>query len=512
MKKLKKLQNLSVLVAEKEKREEKRKLSNSYYEFFKESFEILHPGLKLVDNWHIEFVCGKIQEAVTRVGKREPRKKHLIFNIPPRSLKTLMCTINLTPWAWINYPFLDFISVSYSGSLSLDHNVASRRIIQSNWYQERWSDRFKLTSDQNVKSKYDNDSYGTRECTSTGGTLTGKGANMIICDDMLNPKLAYSDTERRNTLNFVTKTLPSRFNDLDVDLLMIVEQRLHEEDTTGNSIELDPDSYEHIVIPAVLDESIRPKKIKKYYTDGLFFPKRFSKRSLESLKKKMGTREYSSQYLQRPFPDEGDYIKKAWLNENIITKADIPDNLPTYYYSDTSYGETKTSDPSGFGAWHVWDGKIILVEMFSKRLKFNDYLKEFDMFFRRTNGDKRSYFYIEPKASGLSIMQYLREKSTYNIIGDEPPKESKVVRLQYGLPVLEAGRVKLLHGTWNDKFISECIAFPNGKHDDMVDILSAIIRLSDLDGSVIVEEKELTEQELKEQEERERKELQEYRI
>ena len=129
---------------------------SALYEFTKAFW---HEVVKdpFIDNWHIKFLCDRIQEEVERIAERIPKTKDLIVNISPRSLKSYIFSIMLCPWSWTKYPSLKFINSSYSHQLSTDHCLKGRRLIQSAWYQMHWGHQFELTGDQNAKSFYEND-------------------------------------------------------------------------------------------------------------------------------------------------------------------------------------------------------------------------------------------------------------------------------------------------------------------------------------------------------------------
>jgi hypothetical protein len=142
---------------------------NNYYEFFKEAWKVLEPTTPLDDNWHIKYLCDRLQYEALRIGRGEPKTKDLIINVPPRSLKSSIITIIFNAWVWLKYPHLKFINASYSGDIAVEHAVKTRRLIESFWYQSLWQDKFKMTTDQNVKSLYENDKTGFRKAVGVGG-------------------------------------------------------------------------------------------------------------------------------------------------------------------------------------------------------------------------------------------------------------------------------------------------------------------------------------------------------
>ena len=128
---------------------------------------MIEPATPCVGGWHLDAVCDHL-EAVTRGAIR-----NLVILIPPRHTKSILTSVCWPVWDWIAHPAHRFLFASYSAGLSTEHAVLSRRILDSPWYQARWGKRFRLTTDQNVKTHYENTKRGVRISTSVGGTVTG---------------------------------------------------------------------------------------------------------------------------------------------------------------------------------------------------------------------------------------------------------------------------------------------------------------------------------------------------
>ena len=195
---------------------------DSYYEFFNIAWEVLEPTTALIPNWHIKYLCDLLQCEIERIANDKPKDRDIIINVPPRSLKSSIATVFLNAWAWIKYPQLKFITASYSEKLAVQHSVATRRLIESEWYREHFGYSFKLTSDQNVKSWFENDKTGMRKAVGVGSGITGSGGDVIIADDPINPDLAMSEVERKNCIEWYNQTLYSRLNNQAIGLKVVV--------------------------------------------------------------------------------------------------------------------------------------------------------------------------------------------------------------------------------------------------------------------------------------------------
>lgn len=424
-----------------------------------------------------------------RVARKELKTKDFIINIPPRSLKSTITSVCLNAWAWIHYPYMNFINGSYSLDIAIDLTIKTRQIIMSDFYQQNWGNVFKLSDDQNTKSKFANDKGGERRSASTGGTVTGAGADFILIDDPHSARQADSETERNTAIDWYNKSIYTRLNNPEIGFRCVIMQRLHEEDLTGYLLENSPDKYLHICIPAENVGNVSPPELASFYVDNLFSPIRFNRNVLDDMRHALGSAAYSGQYLQQAYPSDGLMIKRDWFK--LFTQSELPPDLAVNFYSDTAYGNNEQSDYSATLAWVYHQGNIYVTALLNVNLPFPEFLKSYKQFIQNSGYSNKSRCYIEPKASGLSIIQQLKLERLQNgqfinVIADKPPTESKISRVSAITNVLESGRVYLLNNPWADNIIDQCIAFPNGKHDDIVDALIGAIRISISNPNIII--------------------------
>lgn len=444
----------------------------SYYEFFKDAFSILNPSEQYNDNWHVKLLCDKLQEEVMRIAARRPRKKDLIINVPFRSSKSLITSVFLLPWAWITYPHLKFIYVSYSENLALEHAQFTKNLINSNWYQDLFGDSFKMNPNEDSKKFYANTNGGFRKSVGTGGQITGSGADILIVDDGQNPKRAASEKERKNTKDFWDNTLYSRLNQPDIGVRINIQQRLHQEDLTGHLLATNPDEYELIKIPAELNEKSQPvpASLVSYYINNLFWPTRFSKRILNNYLNTLGSLQYAGQLQQLPAPEEGNIMKRAWFE--IVEPSSVVRDInlePLHFYLDTAEREGQENDFSAIVTCFKKDNCIYIVDVLEYKKEFFKNVKFIPDYVYKMKYSKNSKVKIEPKSSGPAIVSQLRNTTGLNVIELPSPKDDKLTRLTAIQPTCESRRVILIEGNYIDKFLDQLCTFPNAAHDDMVD-------------------------------------------
>ena len=206
------------------------KCRSSFFYFVKTFWNVIIKE-EPVYNWHIEALCDELQALSVSIVDRKDKPYDLIINIPPGTTKSTITTIMFPAWLWTQDATIRIITNSYSSDLSIEHATKSRDIITSEKYR-RLFPNIVLRRDKAAKSSYENTATGARYTTSTGGTITGKHAHVVINDDPLNPAQAASDADR-NTANEHTKTLASRKVDKKNTPTITIMQRLHEMDVTG---------------------------------------------------------------------------------------------------------------------------------------------------------------------------------------------------------------------------------------------------------------------------------------
>lgn len=200
--------------------------NNDMRGFLVRVFETLHPGKRMLSNWHLDLMIEYLKAIESGEIKR------LIVNLPPRSLKSICINVAWPAWLLGRSPSTRIMAVSYNQQLSEKHSIDCRNVIQSDWYKEMFPDTT-LARGMNTKSKFCTTQSGFRLATSTGGTLTGEGADVIILDDPASASDVFSKKRRSNTYEWFRSCLLSRLNDSENGKIVLVMQRLHTEDLTG---------------------------------------------------------------------------------------------------------------------------------------------------------------------------------------------------------------------------------------------------------------------------------------
>ena len=205
-------------------------LRTDFAAFVERSFYELYPETKYLHNWHIEVIAAALEEC--RMGE-SPR---LIVNVPPRSLKSHMTSIAFPAFLLGHNPAAQIICASYAQDLADKLAGDCRSLMMAEWYQELFP-ATRLATRRSAVHDFMTTKKGSRLATSVGGVLTGRGADFIIIDDPLKPDEALSDVQRRNVNDWYDHTLISRLNDKRTGCIILIMQRLHEDDLVGHVLQ-----------------------------------------------------------------------------------------------------------------------------------------------------------------------------------------------------------------------------------------------------------------------------------
>jgi hypothetical protein len=473
----------------------RRKLyQDSFYEFVKAGWSVVEAE-PYVDNWHIEAICDHLQAVA------EGRITRLLINIPPRLGKSRLASVLFPAWLWTRKPSKKIISTSHGDDLSTGHTVASRDLILSQWYQELWPTRLK--SDQNQKTSYSNDKLGTRQALPFG-SVTGWGANVLIVDDPHSVKSGESDAMRKTTVDLFFSSLKNRLNNMKRDAIIVIMQRLHEDDLSGKLLESDS-GYVHLCIPMEFEGDKTANAfgwVDPRTEDGeLLFPARFPPSVIEELKKGpdgLGLIKYAGQYQQRPVPRDDGFFVADWFNRykapaNLNVLNDLPRGCNFYMTSDHAPGGS--GDYNVFRIWAV-DGfrNVYLVDSFRKKCTMDVALgvtkAESGRMIAATAGAlplirkwRPLSWFPENDPTWVTWQGFVRaamiDTNIFCRVSAMSPRGDKMSKASPYQAKASIGQVFLPEGPIGDEALAEYLRFPNAKHDDQVDADAAICRAMD---------------------------------
>jgi predicted phage terminase large subunit-like protein len=433
--------------------------------FVERCFRELNPQTDFISSPHIEVIASKLEECRRRETKR------LIVNLPPRSLKSHTISVAFVAWLLGQNPAEQIICASYGQDLADKHARDSRILMASLFYRILFP-QTRLSQEKQSVGEFVTTNQGFRMSTSVGGVLTGRGADIIILDDPLKPDEALSETRRNGVNDWYDHTLLSRLNNKETGVIIIVMQRLHQDDLVGHVLSLG--EWEIVSFPAIAEEDesylfespFGRRQFSRNRGEALE-PQRESKRTLETIRLTIGEYNFASQYQQSPVPMGGAMVKTHWLR--YYSPQDIPKSFSIVLQSwDTANKSGELNDFSVCTTWGVARDKYYLLSVFRQRLEY----PELERVVRdQARQHKATKVLIEDKASGTQLIQSLKAQGFWGLDPYEPPTGSdKILRLYAQTTEFESGRVMLPHSApWLDEYVRELTSFPGSKYDDQVD-------------------------------------------
>lgn len=450
--------------------------------FFQSAWQVLEPETELFWNWHHDLISEHLMACELGQISR------LIINIPPRTTKSMMGTVCFPSWVWLKRPSARFLFGSYADTLARKHSLLRRDLIQSQWYQAKWYDKFKLADDQNVKSNFKNNKTGHMISASILGAVTGEGGDYVIVDDPHNPKKARSDTEREAALMSFDQAWSTRLNNKKTGKIIIIMQRLHEKDLTGHLLARNA-GYVHLKIPQIAERKttyifpLSKRKVTREVGE-LLDAKREGEAEIAQAKIDLGSYGFAGQQQQDPAPAGGGLLKRKWWKFYKELPARLDEKLISM---DTTFEDTENSDFVVCQAWGRVGANKYLIDQIRDQMDFVVAVKAFEAFHAKHPDSNSSI--IEKKANGPAIIATLSEKIPGLIAYN--PEVSKVLRVAAISPQVEAGNVWLPDPSicpWINDFIEECTKFPKGANDDQVDTMAqALLRFQESATGVFLE-------------------------
>ena len=397
-------------------------------------------------------------------GKR-PR---LIITMPPRSGKSEIVSRRFPAYFLGKYPDLSIISVSYSASLAEDFSRDVQRIIDSDEYKKIFPNtKLSDKKDKNYKRTSDFfeivDHKGVYCSAGVGGSITGKGCDILIIDDPIkNRQEANSETVRKKIYDWYSSTAYTRLSPIGGVIMMCT--RWHLDDLIGKVLSDKNQKPFHVISYPAIAEHDEPHRKQ----GEALHPERFSLEILNEIKSTLSTADWLSLYQQKPVPEGGAIFETSKLR--YYDETSEPKRFDQIVGSwDMTFKENKTSD---FVVGQLWGRKgadFYLLDMVRDRM---DFVKTLKVFINFANKHKKcNCWLVEDKANGTAIISTLKK----HISGIIPitPKESKQERAYAITPYLEAGNIFFpKNQNFTKDLEEEMLQFPAGAHDDTVDSMT----------------------------------------
>lgn len=437
-------------------------LQQEFVLFAAKCFQTLNPGVAFVPGWHIELIADQLR----RISWRRAQADH---QSPTAASQSLLGSSALPAWLLGHNPSQQIICASYGADLAGKLSRDCRTVMESAWYREVFPN---TRLDRFAVNELTTTAHGCRMATSVDGVLTGRGGDLIIIDDPLKPDEAISDALRQRTNDWYDGTLYSRLNDKRTGSILVIMQRLHEDDLTGHL--LAQGRWDSLILPAIAEQDehytvhtlVGPRRVGRKAGEALH-PARESLDVLADIRQIIGEYNFAGQYQQAPAPREGGMVKRGWFKSD--TEADQPERFDLVLQSwDTANKPAELSDFSVCTTWGLLDTQIYLLHVLRRKFDYPNLKRAVR---EQAELHEAEVVLIEDKASGTQLIQELTQEGMYAVKAYQPEGGmNKLMRLNAQTATIENGFVHLpASAEWLDLYLHELTTFPAGKHDDQVD-------------------------------------------
>jgi predicted phage terminase large subunit-like protein len=413
-----------------------------------------------------EFIGGRhhniMAKAFERVAKGEC--KRLIINMPPRHTKSEFASYLLPAWFLGKYPNKKVIQSSNTGELAVGFGRKVRNLVDSENYKDIFPG-LQLQQDSKAAGRWNTSKGGDYFAIGVGGTVTGKGANLLIIDDPHSEQEAALAASNPDVFDKVTEWYTSgpRQRLQPGGAIVIVMTRWAQRDLTGQVLKAAAarggEQWEVIEFPAIMPSGLP------------LWPEFWSLGELEALREELPNSKWQAQYQQNPVGNESAIVKRDWWKWWEEEKPPTCDYILQTW--DTAFEKNNRADYSAGTTWGVFTNdednstaNIILLDVYKKRVEWVELKRDV---FAAYNEWEPDGMLIEKKATGAPLIYELRAMGI-PVQEYTPSKgQDKIARLNAVSDIIASGKVWIPRTRWAEELVDEIAAFPSGEHDDLVD-------------------------------------------
>lgn len=416
---------------------------------------VKHMWTDFIEGEHHKIFAQKLEDVANGKIKR------LIVNMPPRHTKSEFASTFFPSWLLGRNPKLKLMQITHTAELAFRFGRKVRDIIDSEEYKQVFPD-VSLKQDSKSAGRWETNKGGEAFYSGIGGAVTGRGADLLVLDDIHSEQDALSPKALDNAWDYYSSGPRQRLQ--PGGSIVVVMTRWSTKDLTGRLLaaQSDPkaDKWEVVEFPAIFPDTGNP-----------LWKEFWSLEELESIKASLPVSKWSAQWLQNPTSEEGAILKREWWKK--WDKDQIPNMQYVIQSYDTAFSKSETADYSAITTWCVFYPEealnapaILLLDVKKGRWDFPELKQEALKQYKYWEPDT---VIIEAKASGMPLTHELRQMGI-PVVNYTPSRgQDKVARVNAVSPILESGMVYVPEERWAEELVEECAAFPFGDHDDLVD-------------------------------------------
>ena len=431
--------------------------------FIRPCFQILNPNAIFQVNWHHYAIADRLEQV------HRGRIRRLVINLPRRTLKSLMTSVCFPAYILGHDPSKRIVVASYGADLAVKLSNDFRTIVNDPFYRAMFP-QMQTSRAKNTEFELATTPNGYRFSTTIEGALAGRGGNILIVDDPHKPGDVIYETHRTRVYRWFCDTALPALDDKQHSAVVLVMQRLHEDDLTGAVLRAAPGEWDVLSLPAIAhgEERIAIGDIEHFRKAGdVLHPEREPIEILNSLRLQLGAETFAAQYQQSPMRPDSLIMNQSWIRRY--------DQLPTRTANskiiqswDTALKDGELNDYSACVTLLFHAGKFYLVHVLRERLLYPQ-LKERAIAHARAY--KADIILVEDAGAGIHLVPELKN-AKLNAVPIKP-QLNKRVRMAVQLEKFKNGAILVpKQEPWLAEFEDELFAFPHCRHDDQIDALS----------------------------------------
>jgi len=439
--------------------------------FVREAWHVLEPSQPYVHGWHVDALCKHL-EAVT-----DGRIIRLLINVPPGTMKSLLTSVLWPAWEWgpKGLPAHRFLTTSYAEKYVKRDSRRMRDLVASDWFRSLWPEIELVRAGE---ASFANNKTGFREGMAFG-SLTGGRGDRVIIDDPHSTETAESEAERESTTRIFREAVPTRLNNPATSAIVVIMQRLHEKDVSGQALALKL-GYEHLMLPMEFEPERRCRtsigfEDPRTYEGELLFPERFPRSVVDRDKVPMGSYAVAGQFQQRPTPREGGLFKRSWFAGKILRQAPPGTKWVRHWDLAATAAKRKLSGQAataGVKLGRAPDGSFIVGHVVRVLEEGADVRRTIKTTAETDGKGVTISLPQDPGQAGKVQAKDMVLMLAGWTVHAEPESGDKVTRAEPFSAQCEAGNVFLVEGEWNEAYLDELCLFPGGGAKDQVDASS----------------------------------------
>ena len=432
--------------------------------FIRKCFQTLEPNSEFLPNWHIHAIAYQLEQV------RRGKIKRLNINLPPRMLKSFICSVVFPAYILGHDPTKRVIVLSYSVELAIKFSNDFRAIINSAWYRSLFPET-RISRTKNTELEVLTTRNGSRLAGSLEGSVTGRGGDYVIIDDPLKPMDALSDSKRERVNELYDRTLDSRLDTKKSGAFVLLMQRLHEDDLSGK-LQRSSDKWTTLSLPAIAEREeiiqIAEHDHHQRQKGDALHPERASLEELENTRSQIGFQVFAAQYQQAPVQRHSIMIKR----ESICRYDELPRPTSSSFVLqswDAAAKDGELNDYSACATLLFHEGKIYVAHMLQDRFEYVDLIPRAIAHARM---HRPKIILVEDIGIGTALLGELKKAGLPAQPAVKLPYDKKT-RLLIQSPKLTNGTMRLpRQAVWLANLEAELCGFPYTRHDDQVDCLS----------------------------------------